>query len=51
MFVRPLETQPFEENKLLYKCKVSWNIIVKGIEILIFKGFGIVYDCVKSMAR
>ncbi len=29
--------------------KASWNIIVKGIKILVLKGFGIVYMCVKSM--
>jgi hypothetical protein len=29
--------------------KVSWNKIVKGIEILLLKGFNIVYMCVKSM--
>jgi hypothetical protein len=37
-----LET-PFDINKLLYECKVSWNRIVKGIEILVLKGFGVVY--------
>jgi hypothetical protein len=26
----------------LYECKVSWNRIMKGIEILILKGFGVV---------
>jgi hypothetical protein len=40
------KTSPIDKNKL-YKCKVSWNRIVKEIEILILKGFGIVY--VKSM--
>jgi hypothetical protein len=30
---------------------VSWNEIVKGIEILVFKGFDKVYDCVKCMIR
>jgi hypothetical protein len=29
--------------------KASWNRIVKGIEILVLKSFGIVYMCVKSM--
>jgi hypothetical protein len=29
-------------NKL-YECNVSWNKIVKGIEILVLKGFDIVY--------
>jgi hypothetical protein len=41
-----LETLSLDENKLLYECKVLWNIIVKGIEILDFKGFGKVYDYV-----
>ncbi len=27
------------------------NWIVKAIESLIFKGFGIIYECVKSMGR
>jgi hypothetical protein len=47
----PLITLLFDKNKLLYECKVLWNIIVKGIEILIFKIFGIIYDYVKSMVR
>jgi hypothetical protein len=47
--LEPLETPSFKKNKLLYECKVSWNEIVKGIEILVFKGFGIIYDYVKSM--
>jgi len=34
-------------NKLLYECKISWNRIVKGLEILVLKGFGVVY--MKSM--
>jgi hypothetical protein len=38
----PLKTPSVNKNKLLYKCKVSWNRIVKGIEILVFKGFDIV---------
>ncbi len=38
----PLETPSLDENKL-YECKVLWNIIVNGIEILLFKGFDIVY--------
>jgi hypothetical protein len=42
-----LETPSLDRNKLLYECKVSWNGIVKGIEILILKGFGVIY--VKSM--
>jgi hypothetical protein len=33
-----------DENKLLYKCRISWNTLVKGIESLIFKGFNIVYE-------
>jgi hypothetical protein len=43
------KTLSLDRSKLLYECKISWNRIVKGIEILIFKGFGIVY--VKSMVR
>jgi hypothetical protein len=43
-----LETPSLDRNKLLYECKVSWNTFVKGIEILVLKGFGLV--CVKSMA-
>jgi hypothetical protein len=43
----PLETPSLNKNKLLYECKVLWNIIVEGIEILVLKGFNIVY--VKSM--
>jgi hypothetical protein len=37
------------EKILLYECKVLLNIIVKGIEILVFKGFDLVYNCVKFM--
>jgi hypothetical protein len=44
-----LKTLSFDRNKLLYECKVSWNIIMKGIEILILKGFSVIY--VKSMVR
>ncbi len=29
--------------------KASWNKIVKGIGILVLKGFDIVYVCVKSV--
>ncbi len=29
----------------------SWNRVVKGIEALIFKGFGKIYDCVKYMVE
>jgi hypothetical protein len=43
----PLETLSFDRNKLLYECKVLWNKIMKGIDILVLKGFDIVY--VKSM--
>jgi hypothetical protein len=43
------ETPSFDRNKLLYECKVSWNKIVKGIEILILKFFDIVYE--KSMIQ
>ncbi len=38
-----METLSFDRNKLLYECKVSWNIIVKEIEILVLKGFGVIY--------
>jgi hypothetical protein len=34
-----------DRNKLLYDVKVSWNRIVKGIEILVLKGLDIVYVC------
>ncbi len=37
----------FDRNKLLYECKISWNKIMKGIEILVLKSFSIIY--VKSM--
>ncbi len=40
-----LETPSLNRNKLLYECKISWNKIVKRIEILVLKGFGVV--CVK----
>ncbi len=36
-------------NKLLYECKVLWNKIVKGIEILVLKCFDMFY--MKSMVR
>ncbi len=39
----PLETPSFDGDKLLCECEVSWNRIVRGIEILVLKGFGIVY--------
>ncbi len=48
MFV-PLETPSLDRNKLLYEPKVSWNRIVKGIDIFVLKGFGVVY--VKFMIR
>jgi hypothetical protein len=34
----------FDRNKLLCECKDSWNKIVKIIQILVLKGFGIVYE-------
>jgi hypothetical protein len=37
------KTPSLQRNKLLYQCKISWNRIVKGIEILILKKFDIVY--------
>jgi len=43
------ETPLFNENKLLYECKILQNKIVKGIEILILNFFCIVYKFVKSM--
>jgi hypothetical protein len=43
-----LQTLSLGENKL-YECKVLWNRIVKGIEILIFKDFCTIYESVKSM--
>jgi hypothetical protein len=44
-----LETPSLDKNKLLYECKVLWNKIVKGIDISILKGFGVIY--MKSMVR
>ncbi len=44
-----LETPSFDINELLYDYKISWNTIMKGIEILILKSFGIVYE--KSMVE
>ncbi len=41
------KTLSFDRNKLLRECKVSWNRIVKGIEILVLNFFDIVYE--KSM--
>jgi hypothetical protein len=41
------KTPSLGRNKLLYECKISWNRIVKRIDILVLKGFGIVYG--KSM--
>jgi hypothetical protein len=37
------KTPSFERNKLLYEYKLSWNKIVKGIENLVLKSFGVVY--------
>jgi hypothetical protein len=28
---------------MLYECKASWNIIVKGIKILVLRAFGVIY--------
>ncbi len=42
-----METPSLDRTKLLYECKISWNRIVKGIEILVLEGFDAVY--VKSM--
>jgi hypothetical protein len=44
-----LETLSLDETKLLYECKILWYIIMKGIEILVFKGFDKVYNYVKYM--
>jgi hypothetical protein len=38
-----LETPSLDRKKLLYECKVSWNKIMKGIKILVLKGFGVVH--------
>jgi hypothetical protein len=38
-----LETPSLDKMKLLYEYKVSWNRIMKGIEIFALKGFSIVY--------
>ncbi len=35
----PLETPSLDMNKFWYECKILWNKIVKGIEILVLKGF------------
>ncbi len=48
MFVTFEKIPSLKKNKLLYECKTSWNIIMKEIEILIFKSFGVIYNCVKS---
>jgi hypothetical protein len=37
------KTFSFDKKKLLYECKVLWNRIVKGNEIVVLKGFGVVY--------
>ncbi len=42
-------TPSLDRNKSLFDRKVSWNKIVKGIRILVLKGFGIVF--VKSMVK
>ncbi len=43
-YLKPSETPLFDENKLLYECKILWNKIVKGIENFVFKGFDIVMN-------
>ncbi len=48
MFVTFGKILSLKRNKLLYECKTSWNIITKGIEILVFKSFGVNYNYVKS---
>ncbi len=49
MFVTFEKTPSFDKNKLLNEYKFLWNIIVKGIDIFVLKGFDIIY--VKSMVR
>jgi len=44
-----LETLSLDRNKLLYECKVLWNKIMKKIQILVLKGFGVFY--VKFMVK
>jgi hypothetical protein len=36
-------TPSFDKNKLLYECKISCNIIIKEIEILVLKDYDVVY--------
>jgi hypothetical protein len=45
------KTPSFDEHKLMYECKVLWNIIMNQIEIFVLKSFGIIYECVKFMVR
>ncbi len=33
----------FDIKKLLYECEILWNKIVKGREIFVLKGFGVVH--------
>ncbi len=42
-----METPSLYKNIFLYECEDSWNKIMKGIKILVFKSFNIVF--VKSM--
>jgi hypothetical protein len=51
MFVTFGKIPSLEKNKLLYECKALWNIIMKEIEILVFKSFGVIYNCGKSIVR
>jgi len=39
-----LEKLSLDRNKLWYECKVSWNGIMKGIEIFVLKDFSTVYE-------
>jgi hypothetical protein len=39
----------FDKKKLLYECEVSCNRIMKGGEIFVLKGFGVLH--VKFMVR
>ncbi len=46
-----MKTLSLDKIKLLYECKNSQNRFVKGIEILVLKGFNIIYVYVKSMVE
>jgi hypothetical protein len=44
MFVGFAKTPSFDENALLYECKVLWIEIVKTIKSLVFKYFDIIVN-------